>query len=132
MTPEQLRQLEALAQEVPEEEPLPEEPASVHGIIPPAPRTAYPSQDGRKRAPRKVQTASKPDTPTVCEGGNTVRSRRVKWPFEGMHVDQWFPVEDSDQHHKARLAASAYGRRNGKRFECNLNEQGVLIVTRRS
>ena len=84
-----------------------------------------------KRPPRQYAAEVKDDSGVNDPNAKKQPSRRIFWPFPLMAKNQFFEVTNPQHFQKARVAASAYGTRNAKRFSCVVDDNtGHLIVRR--
>lgn len=128
MTPQQLAEIEALASGVPEAEPQPARPRE-----PAKPRTN--SVEENKPAaflqPTSSPLRSVQEEFKLHKGiPKTVETPRLTWPFKDMEVGHWFTVTNEENFQRARVSASAYGKRNGRQFTCKRDGNNHLIVQR--
>jgi hypothetical protein len=56
--------------------------------------------------------------------------QRVAWPFPAMVRGSFFVVPEGSRHNSCKAAASQYGQRHGRVFECTHNAVGDLICKR--
>lgn len=56
--------------------------------------------------------------------------QRVAWPFPLMSRGNFFIVPEQSRHNSCKAAASQYGQRWGRVFECTHNVIGELVCKR--
>lgn len=91
-------------------------------------------QEKPRKTPRKSRPfptlAERVQTYTVNTDKSPTGGRRA-WPFADMKKGNWIAVKDETEYQKARLAASACGKRKGWKFTCKMSpDKSALIVTR--
>lgn len=128
MTPQQLAEIEALASGVPEAEPQQTRPREAN-----KPRAQTVEENKPTTFVQPVSSAGRSvQEEFKLQKGipKTVNTPRLTWPFKEMEIGHWFTVTNEENFQRARVSASAYGKRNGTRFTCKRDGNNHLIVQR--
>lgn len=128
MTPQQLAEIEALASGVPDAE---EPETRTRQPVKPRAQTVEENRPAAFVQPSSNPLRSVQEEFKLHKGiPKTVETPRLTWPFKDMEVGHWFTVTNEENFQRARVSASAYGKRNGRQFTCKRDGNNHLIVQR--